>query len=376
MLTACACAQRSSPRDLLERSVEAHGGRARLATLDNLEVVSHGRFKGKVDFTRRLSYRAPDAWRMRIDVGGVPVMAFGVNGARCWRKDRQFVSPCAEEDRAEQSRVTSVLTARFLHRLDASGLAASPDVDLEGQAAPALRAGDLQLVFDRKSRLLRQVRYGESVETFSEYRDVGGAMVGARRVLTIGGELDVEETWSDIRPGVVTPAQLAPPPAAAEGVFVDEVDFERPVAWTEVDDLGAAEQAVRSLEQFARAQGRGVSSSDGYVLIPPKDDQKRWQLAITLEAGAPLAARHQGALHLESWPSQRIAGSFQRGDPAAVLAKRGELDAKLGRRGLGVVPGARYQLLCAADCFRVPPAKRLTLLRVAVRPKTNGAPTE
>jgi hypothetical protein len=364
--------------------VAAHGGRQNLVHLENLKVVSKGRFKNRVDFWRTLLFRAPATWSMRIDGLGGNAMAFGVDGDRCWRKARQFVSPCSPADRQEYRRITDVLDAQLL-QLDGRDLTSAGTVLVDGSAAPALRAGDLLLVFDPVTHLLVQARYDEGwVESFTDYRLVAGAQIAARRTLTIDGQPDIDETSETIVPGGADDAGLRAPPLMDEGVTVDEVDPERTVAWMEVTDLELkAREAVDLLTKFAESKALRTSSSDGIIVTemagaPPATNtrtaqptprRERWQVAISLEAGAPMAPLTEGAIHLESWPAARVVGVFRRGDPHATTDARAAVQRHMDQAGLVAAPQGRWQLLYPPGSDAEPFASRLALLRVAVVPK-------
>lgn len=369
LLVLAGCRAKADPRATLEAAIAAHGGRERLQRFDQLVVESSGNYKGQLPFVRTLHYRAPDTWSMTIRAPDGATMAFGVEGARCWRKDRPFVVRCADADRKESARVTSLLGARFLHRLDPSKLSAGPMVSLEGGSAPSLFVGDMQLVFDPSSRYLRQIRFESSVESLSGFRDVDGVMVGTHRVLTIDGALDIDETWTQIHAGQSTSAEQLAPPFSEDGELLDEPGSDRAVVWTEVDDLESSAQAHKRLQEFARANGQEVSSSDGLSFSRSSEPgaPPRWRIALTLESRRPPPV-HEGDRHMEVWRGERVLGIFHRGEVAGAFAREGSLERELRKRGLKPRAGARHEVLCAGACLSLPPRERLGFLRIAVEP--------
>src|SRR5881392_3460044 len=66
LLPACERPCIPSTESVLEAAIAAHGGRERLAQLDNLRVVSSGLFKQRIPFKRILLFRAPSTWAMDL----------------------------------------------------------------------------------------------------------------------------------------------------------------------------------------------------------------------------------------------------------------------------------------------------------------------
>lgn len=348
-------------RDLLRAAVEAHGGVEALRRLDGLAMTCSGTFKGHATFTRRLDARLPDRWAMEVSLADGAVMRFGVDRGRCRRQDRLFVRTC---DPAEYASTARVLEARLLHRLLDAPLRSAGTVEVGGRPCPAVQAGDLQLVFDPDSSVLRQVRYEKDrVETYSELREVaGGARFAARRVLTIGGAVDVDEVC-EVLPGGADERRLVLPPENRDGDVVDGVDPERLVAVTVVRDPRAGDLRV-VLDAAERELGPRLSRSDGWVLGPPSGPGGDWEVAVTLEPGA--RPPEAPGFRVETWPSRRYAGVFVAGDPLEAPSRWPRLSAVLDGRGLSAAPGARLEVL-------VPPAGGTpSLLRVAVVPSGTG----
>src|SRR5262249_31529787 len=192
MLVLGACHPASGPttaeegRTLLRSAIEAHGGRAALAQLDNLRIVSNGQFKGTLPFRRITNFR-PDSWSMAIDFLGGAGLQIGVAGDRCWRRERHLTALCSESDRQEDRRLAALHNARMLHRINEADVQPAGAVDVDGRSCPAIRVGDVLLAFDPDSHRLVQVQLEDRIDTLSDYRDVGGALVATHRRLMIDG---------------------------------------------------------------------------------------------------------------------------------------------------------------------------------------------
>lgn len=365
----CSDGPRSDPVALLDAAIAAHGGRDRLAQLDNLRVVSEAHFKGTLPMRRTVHWCGAGTWAMALEVDGKEVMRFGMNDGRCWKKDHHLVSECSAVDEQELRRIALLFDARLLHHFDRSAVAPSPAVEVEEVSCPALRAGDLVLVFDPASHRLVQVRLEDRIDTLSDYRDVGGAMIAARRVLTIGGKLDLDETWTLLEPGRADAEAIRPPQLPRAGLVIEETDLPRPVAWMEVDDPERdAPSALKMLDDFVRAQGRRPGHADGLILMRTDDADPvgQWQLAVGVEATTPLVPMAQEGLHLDVLPEMRFLGIFLNGDPPAIVAQRDQLQRLLQERNLRPAAGARWQILLPRDALGYRPAERLSLLRIAV----------
>ena len=368
----------SDPRALLDAAIAAHGGREALARFDDFRVVSDVAFKGQPGFVRTLNFRAPATWSMQVSVNGVPAMSFGVDAERCWREHRAVVGECSPPGvRHEYTLITAVLRARFLRGLDTLALEPAESVAIDGVEAPALRAGELLLVFDPATHRLVQIRYDRGwIEDFSDFRVVSGALVAMRRRLTIGGVPDVDETWREVVPGGADPMRLRPPEPAREGGWVNAVDPERWVAWMEVSDLErGVSEAVAKLDAFAAARGVKISASDGVVFTEStvaggdRSQHASWHLAIGLEAPADQTPVDAGDVHVERWPPTHIAGIYVRGDPRSAATARRAVERRAAESNLVPAPGARWQLLCSREALTVPLADRLSLLRIAIAPR-------
>lgn len=370
LVSVSACQPEQDPRALVDAAVEAHGGRERLAAFDNVKIIGRGRFKGQLETTGTISFVAPAAWAVEVRLQGNPGMVFGMDGERCWRRDRQFVSDCSADD--EYRRYGQVLRFRLLHGFDAQPLAAAGHREVGGKKAPAVRTGDFVLAFDPVSHLLIQISSGNWAEVYSDFRRVNGAVVATGRTLFIDGALDAEDHWDEILPGEAD-LDLLHPPAFEDGDLLGGVDPERWVVTALLDDGLKLKPAVDSLDEAARAHGQRLSTSDGLVLTRLSarlaDEPGRWEIAVGLEPttrGLP-AAQSNAPFRFERWPEVRFAGIFHRGDPRQAAAKREKLEKHMDEFGLIPAAGSHWQFLCRRESLDAPPGERLYLLRRAVR---------
>jgi hypothetical protein len=345
-----------------------------MAQLDNVRTVSTGRYKGRVPFRRTVHYVASDTWSMNIEFSisdsqrfDGPMMRFGVAGDRCWRTERHLA---ALDDCREDTRIAALYGARLLHHLDEAAARPAGAVLVAGRTCPAIAVDGTVLIFDPLSHLLVQVRLEDRVDTLSDYRNVGGAQVAARRVLTIGGHPDADETSTETVPGGADPKAVRVPELPRDGLTLYDTDAPRPVAWTEVNDPERdVPAAIAGLDAFIRRRGRNVSDSDGIILTAPNDTAggERWRVAVGVEAGEPLADAREGGLHMGTWPAVRFVGIFHRGDPLHTAEHRAVMSSFMHERTLAPTDDARWQILFQRGELERAPAERMSFLRIAVR---------
>jgi hypothetical protein len=375
----CACENQQDPHVLVAAAIEAHGGRERLARLDNVKVVGRGRFKGQVEMTGTVSFVAPVTWAVDARLRGRSAMRFGMDAERCWRKDRQFVKECSPEDEREYRRFGEVLRFRLLHGLDDRPLLPARYRQVGGMRAPAVRAGAITLAFDPESHRLVETSWGEWSERYSNFVSVGGALIAAARTVFVKGELDVEETWEEILAGQADLELLHPPPPARDGQTLDDVDAERWVATAKIADLEAdLARTIGSLDESAREHGRELSASDGLVLTEFFEERSKavqWEISIGLEpTRAAPASSSSPSVRFEHWPEARFVGVFHRGDPRAGVEKRALVLKLMEERGLAPAAGSRWQFVHTRESLADPLASRMFLLRLAVVPARPVAP--
>lgn len=375
-----ACHSASGPttpdeaRTLLRAAIAAHGGREPLARFDDFRIVSNVLFKGMAGLHRTVDYRGAARWAMSVAAQEGVLLRMGVDGTRCWKQDRYRVEACLEGEGREGSWMAVEHNAWVLHQIEEAALQPAASVRIGLRAYPAIRAGEMVLVFDPQSDRLVQVRHGDRVDALSDFRSVDGALIATHRVVTLAGEPDLEETWTAILPGGSDPRALQAPQPPAAGVIVDDTDPARPVAWTELDDpVADAAVAVQRLDEFIRRRGRSPSASDGVIWTAPDHDGTvsgaRWRLAVGVEVGAPLTPVDENGLHLEVWPATRVLGVFHQRDFHAAEEQREPLVRLLQERGLVPAAGARLQILAPRNVLdqRSAQLTSLVLVRIAVQ---------
>jgi len=357
-------------RALLRAAIEAHGGRDRLARFDDFRIVADVQFKGAARMRRTLDYAGADHWAMQLDGPGGRAYRMWIDGVHCWQETRHRVEPCPAG--AEENALMGVEdNAWVLRRIDERAVQPADAVRDGPRLLPAIRAADLVLVFDAESHRLVQVRRGEGINVLSDFRNVEGAWIAARRVLTLAGKPDLEETLTEILPGGGDTDALRVPASPADGTVIEGMDAERTLAWMEVDDpVADASGAVQRLDAFVRRHGRNPTCSDGLIWITPDSDGKpsaRWRLGVGVEVGAPLASVEEGGLHLDTWPATRVLGIFHRGDIHGVAAQRARLEQVLQTRGHTPAPGTPLQITASRDVLDQPPDQWMLLVSSAVR---------
>lgn len=374
LATLAACQPQSVPstdieaRALLQTAIEAHGGGEALARFDDFRIASTVRFKDRATLIRTVDYRDRNHWSMAVATEQGSGFRVGVDGERCWKQDRHRVETCADGEQRQMELMAIDHNAWVLHHLDASSVRPAEPVRVGWRHYPAIRAGDLVLVFDPDSHLLAQIHHGQRVEALSDYQPVAGVVIATRRSVFLAGEPDLEETWTEILPGGSDSDALRAPARPADGVVVDDIDPERLVAWTELNDpIGDAKAAVAQLDEFIHRQRRLPSGSEGIVWTAPEERGGRWRLAVGVEIGEPLRAVEERGLHLEQWAATRVLGMFHSGDFHAAVAQRPALMELMQERGLAPAPAARLQILAARSVLDEDSADSMYLVRIAVR---------
>jgi len=371
-----ACRRRPAANDATGISsavIDAHGGRDRIAALGNVRIVLTARFREQIGLRGTLHWAGLQRWSVDA-AGDGGRMQFGFDGDRCWRADRHLLRTCSDDDRQNYSFYGDVVAARLAHGFDAARFVAEPGTTLDGSPAPALRSGATVYVFHPETFLVAEVRRGDAVQSLGDYRSVGGVRVAARRSLTIAGQPDIDESWDEIIPGGANEDGLRGPAPQTNGTTVTWVDPARWVAWTETDSIGAGTaDVVRSLEQFAQGHGERVSFAEDLLVTAMHDtaappEQQRWQVAITLEPRDAAVPVVDGAIHIERWAEQRIAGLFVAGDPAAAMERVGTLQAWMNDQHVVAIPGAHWQVLRSRESLVGFTDRTLALIRIAIAP--------
>lgn len=376
LLTACQRGAGPSASDqaraLLHSAIEAHGGRDRLAQFNDFRIVSRILFKNRATLSRSVNYRGPEHWSMMVTAEGGVSFRMGIDGNRCWKQERHRVDSCAEGERRQIAWMAIEHNAWVLHQIDETTVQPEAPVRIGLRAYPAIRTGDMALIFDPESHRLVQVRHGQRVDALSDYRAVNGAVIATHRAVFLGNLPDLEETWTEILPGGADPVALRAPEIPVAGTVLDDVDPPRLVAWTEVTDpLADLKGTVERLDQFIRDQGRLPSGSDGVIWTAPDGDGEasgnRWRLAVGVEIGEPLMPVERDSFHLEPWPASHVLGVFHRGDFHTAEAQRAFLGRLMRERGLAPAAGARLQILAGREVLDDPKGEWMSLVRIAGR---------
>lgn len=367
----------NDPAELLRLAIEAHGGAAALAELDDLRVASSIVFGEGVRLERSLHFHAPSSLAMTISQDGHEGMAFGLDGDRCWRRARAFVLACEPSDVADHRRILGVLEARLLHRIDPARATGAGTVRVGDVDAPAIRIGSLRLAFDPVAHHLLAIDYVDReqhhVEIYSELVGVGRARFASHRVLTIDGEPDVSETWTEIVPGGSDAAAFAAGVAPTPGAIFDGDDPARPVVWVEVDRIadrarpGEDRLALghRELLAFASEHSMRESGNEGPIVFWVDGVE---HIAITLEETREFASVDEGLFHVTTWPAAWYAGTWMRGAPDDADAASERLAQLATEQGHRRAEGAPVELLLEPGAQHQPEDERFGLLRVAVAP--------
>jgi hypothetical protein len=376
----CACNRKPDPRELVEAAIEAHGGREQLARLNNVKLIGRGRFKGQLEIVGTISFVAPDTFATEARLGGHVAMQFGMDGDRCWQRTRHFVRDCSADDEREYRRFGEVLRFRLLHGLEGRSLVPVGYRNVGGIEAPSVSVGDFVLAFHPTTHLLIEVSSGDRVETYSDFRQFGGVLIGTSRTVLINGEIDVHDTWDDIHFDQAD-AKALHPPLPADGQTMDDIDPERWVATTEIADLeDDLVVALGSLDDFAREHGQVVSASEGIVLTqPPREnsaDARRWELSVGLEpTTAGLPSTPGTTFRFERWPEVRFVGVFHQGAPLVIAEKEEILRRLMHETGVTPAPGSRLQFVCTREGLAQPLESRVCLMRLVVEPVAVALPS-
>jgi hypothetical protein len=229
----------SPVRAILDKAIEAHGGKDVLTRYKGMVTKSKGQFFGlalarersdpPIDYASTGSFQAPDRLRMeatgrqvRVDRTGRKVITLTavrvINGDRGWRiiNGKEEVLPRDQMDEArEQMHLT--LVTRLVPLLDKEyQLAVVGEGKVEGRTVVGLRVSrkdyrDIQLFFDKETGLLRVSRvrvkdlYNSSKESiartvYSRYRKVKGMQVAYKVVTYYDEEPYIEYEVTEATP--------------------------------------------------------------------------------------------------------------------------------------------------------------------------------
>ena len=203
---------------ILDGALAAKGG-AKITGLKSIVLEAKGKLASQgqvveVKFKRTLVM--PDKMRMDIELGGQFNVAFALAGERKWSSGPGGVDDLPPEQLPELERQRWVDPELILtrHREKGTRVEALPGRTVGGAPADVVRVTSADkrftavLVIDHKTQMLIEARYpgpsgGETIDRFSDYRDVGGVKIAHRRVSEGGGEKsDLAITKVEIDPTV------------------------------------------------------------------------------------------------------------------------------------------------------------------------------
>ena len=227
--TTVAPAVAAAAAKILDGALAAKGG-ARVTGLKSLVMTASGKLASQgqiVDVEFRRTLVMPDKMRMDITLAKQFQVAFAMAGPRQWSSGPGGVDDLPPEQLPELQRQRWVDPELVLTRHLEKGarVEALPGKTIGTTAVDVVRVTSadkkftVTLAIDKKTQLLVESRYagpaGETVDRFSDYRDVGGIKIAYQRVSEGGGEK------SDL---TITKVEI-------DGAVADSV-FDRPAATT------------------------------------------------------------------------------------------------------------------------------------------------
>ena len=202
---------------ILDAALAAKGG-AKVRNLKSIVVEAEGKLASQgqvIDVVFKRTTVVPDKMRMDITLGGQFQVAFALAGARQWSAGPQGVDdlPAEQVPELEKQRWVDpeLVLTRYLEK--GARVEALAGRTIGGAAADVVRVTSADgkfsavLAIDHKTGLLLESRYqgaaGETIDRYSDYRDVGGIKIAHRRVSEGGGEKsDLTITKVEIDPTV------------------------------------------------------------------------------------------------------------------------------------------------------------------------------
>jgi hypothetical protein len=214
---------RAEARALVEKAVQAMGGKEKLGTGKGLTFRAKGKFYGMggdgLDYTSDFAIQPPDKmrFRMEFDAGGMKVnVAIVFDGKKSWRKVNDMVTELGKEDVAEAKEdMHAGHVEALVPLLEEKGfeLATVGEVKVDDKPALGIRVShkghrDVNLFFDKKSgllvkseRMIKDQMQGGKERTqeriFSDYKEAAGAKRPMKVVIKRDGEKFVESEAMD-----------------------------------------------------------------------------------------------------------------------------------------------------------------------------------
>jgi hypothetical protein len=200
---------------VLDAALAAKGG-AKVSALKSLRMSGKGQLSAQgqtvdVELTRTLVL--PDKMRMDIKIGGQFDIAFALDGARGgWTRGPAGIDdlPAAQLPELERQRWVDPELVLLRHKAPGAKVALLPQEKVDGKLVDVVQVSSADgsqsttLYLDPTSKMLVGQKYptgaGETVERFSDYRNVGGLQIAHKRLSTAAGEksdLTVEKVELD-----------------------------------------------------------------------------------------------------------------------------------------------------------------------------------
>lgn len=201
---------------IVEKAIEAAGGRKNLEKFNTLTSTEKGTYYGMgegLPYTGKMAIQMPDKVRMEIE--GFFIMV--VNGDKGWTKTGEDVADMPEDQlKGQQASHYAGFVATLLplkeERFKLKKLA---DAEIEGAAVSVVQVSseghqDVTLCFDQKTGLLakstfkafdaEQGKEAEYENYYRGYKEVEGAQVAMKMLMHRDGKKFVESEMTEIKP--------------------------------------------------------------------------------------------------------------------------------------------------------------------------------
>lgn len=210
-----ATVQAGEAEALVERAIEAHGGKEKLIKARRMTWTDKGKFYGSgmpFDFTGNYASELPGRYRMEIP----GAFAMVIDGDKGFTISGKVVSDMSKQDvQDEQEAMHARYAGNLVHLLDEDyhleylGESEADDRVLLGVKVEHKGNRDLKLYFDKETALLAKISSrvvaqdlgGKEVDQdflMSEYQDLDGLKMHTKIVVNRDGEKLVETTMSDV----------------------------------------------------------------------------------------------------------------------------------------------------------------------------------
>jgi hypothetical protein len=238
MVTTAQASDKAEARALVEKAIEAMGGKEKLEVDKGVMFKAKGKFYGMggdgLDYTSDFAIQPPDRmrFRMEFDAGGMKInVAIVFDGKKSWRKVNDMVTELGKDDIAESKEDMHAGRAEALvPLLEEKGFELSTvgEVKVDDRLAVGMRVShkghrDVNLFFDKKSgllvkseRMIKDQMQGGKERTqerfFSDYKEVTGAKRPMKIVIKRDGDKFVESETTDFElKDRIDPSEFARP---------------------------------------------------------------------------------------------------------------------------------------------------------------------